>query len=389
MSEAEAPPVATDPPPLVKSKCEQCNIHDAKYKCPGCLLQTCSLPCSKQHKISSGCSGERDKAKFVKRAEYDANTLMSDYGFLQDLARDCTNLSHDAEERGVKGRQPPGVVLNRAQKNIVARAKSERQVYIRYMSPGIQRHKVNKTLWASSRSRLVWTVEIVVPEIGAGLNKWIETGFHDVCRVGDLWTRLLQSTRGTRRADADGIDEAQPRKRARNDPVRIQLTSDDGVEHPFSSAIPLELLQTLKSDFGQTPLEDLVWLIRVQDTPANKPTFCKVNPSEPLYTQLRYQTVLEFPTIYVYKQAPTEIGGHVVTIEEPHVASTETEVDTKSDLPITEVVSGGEPMAEEACAGEPMVEEACAGEPTAEEACEGEPTAEEACASEPTEPPPA
>ncbi|KAJ2096044.1 hypothetical protein IW146_010433 [Coemansia sp. RSA 922] len=257
------------------------------------------------------------------------------------------------------------------------------------MSPGIQRHKVNKTLWASSRSRLVWTVEIVVPEIGAGLNKWIETGFHDVCRVGDLWTRLLQSTRGTRRADADGIDEAQPRKRARNDPVRIQLTSDDGVEHPFSSAIPLELLQTLKSDFGQTPLEDLVWLIRVQDTPANKPTFCKVNPSEPLYTQLRYQTVLEFPTIYVYKQAPTEIGGHVVTIEEPHVASTETEVDTKSDLPITEVVSGGEPMAEEACAGEPMVEEACAGEPTAEEACEGEPTAEEACASEPTEPPPA
>ncbi|KAJ2029089.1 hypothetical protein H4S03_007566 [Coemansia sp. S3946] len=305
MSEAEAPPVATDPPPLVKSKCEQCNIHDAKYKCPG------------------------------------------------------------------------------------SRAKSERQVYIRYMSPGIQRHKVNKTLWASSRSRLVWTVEIVVPEIGAGLNKWIETGFHDVCRVGDLWTRLLQSTRGTRRADADGIDEAQPRKRARNDPVRIQLTSDDGVEHPFSSAIPLELLQTLKSDFGQTPLEDLVWLIRVQDTPANKPTFCKVNPSEPLYTQLRYQTVLEFPTIYVYKQAPTEIGGHVVTIEEPHVASTKTEVDTKSELPITEEVCAGEPMAEEACAGEPMVEEACAGEPTAEEACEGEPTAEEACASEPTEPPPA
>ncbi|KAJ2103724.1 Box C/D snoRNA accumulation [Coemansia sp. RSA 922] len=324
---------------------------------------------------------------------------MSDYGFLQDLARDCTNLSHDAEERGVKGRQPPGVVLNRAQKNIVARAKSERQVYIRYMSPGIQRHKVNKTLWASSRSRLVWTVEIVVPEVGTGLNKWIETGFHDVCRVGDLWTRLLQSTRGTRRADADGIDEAQPRKRARNDPVRIQLTSDDGVEHPFSSAIPLELLQTLKSDFGQTPLEDLVWLIRVQDTPANKPTFCKVNPSEPLYTQLRYQTVLEFPTIYVYKQAPTEIGGHVVTIEEPHVASTEIKVDTKSELPITEEVSEGEPiteevcegepMAEEVCAGEPTAEEACEGEPTAEEACEGEPTAEETCASEPTVPPPA
>ncbi|KAJ2406715.1 Box C/D snoRNA accumulation [Coemansia sp. IMI 209128] len=333
MSDTEAPPVvAADPLPLAKSKCEQCNIHDAKYKCPSCLFRTCSLSCSKQHKASSGCSGERDRSKFVKRAEYDANTLMSDYGFLQDLARDCTNLSHDAEEQGVKGRQPAGTVLTRAQKNIMARAKSERQVIIRYMSPGIQRHKANKTLWASSRSRLVWTVEVVVPEIEAGLNKWIETGFHDVCRVGDLWTKLLQSGRCARQANDLG-DEAPPRKRARNDPVRIQLASDDGVEHPFSSAIPLELLQTLKSDFGQTPIEDLVWLIRVQDTPANKPTFSKINPSEPLYTQLRYQTVLEFPTVYVYKQAPAEIGGHTVTIEEPRVSSIETEVSNTPDAP--------------------------------------------------------
>ncbi|KAJ2820534.1 hypothetical protein FBU31_005192 [Coemansia sp. 'formosensis'] len=226
----------------------------------------------------------------------------------------------------------------------MAKAKSERQVYIRYMSPGIQRHKVNRTLWASSRSRLVWTVEIVVPEIGAGQNKWTESGFHDVCRVGDLWTRLLQSGRSARRADTDGAgDDVPPRKRTRNDPVRIQLTSDDGVEHPFSSSIPLELLQNLKSEFGQIPLEELVWLIRVQDTPANKPTFCSINPSEPLYTQLRYQTVLEFPTIYVYKKAPTEIGGHVVTIEESRVSNAETEVVNAPDLPTTE----------EACVSEP------------------------------------
>ncbi|KAJ2494285.1 Box C/D snoRNA accumulation [Coemansia sp. RSA 2052] len=335
MSEAEALPVADLPP--TKSKCEQCNDHDAKYKCPGCLLRTCSLACSKQHKASSGCSGERDKAKFIKRAEYDANTLMSDYGFLQDLARDCSNLAHDAEERGVKAesrgrhQQPlpssngssSGIVLNKAQKNVVARAKSERKVHIRYMSPGIQRHKVNRTIWAASKSRLVWTVEIAVPEIAAGSNKWIESGFHDVCKLGDLWSRLLLSGRSSRQANVDSCTDEAPRKRARNDSVRIQLTSDDGVEHPFSSAIPLELLQSLKAEYSQISPEDLVWLIRVQDTPANKPTFCKISPNEPLYTQLRYQTVLEFPTIYVYKQAPVEIGGHVVTIEESRTASVE------------------------------------------------------------------
>ncbi|KAJ2322688.1 hypothetical protein GGI00_005853, partial [Coemansia sp. RSA 2681] len=152
---------------------------------------------------------------------------------------------------------------------------------------------------------------------------WIESGFHDVCKLGDLWSRLLLSGRSSRQTNADGCTDEAPRKRARNDAVRIQLTSDDGVEHPFSSAIPLELLQSLKAEYGQISPEDLVWLIRVQDTPANKPTFCKISPNEPLYTQLRYQTVLEFPTIYVYKQAPVEIGGHVVTIEESRIASVE------------------------------------------------------------------
>ncbi|KAJ2742388.1 Box C/D snoRNA accumulation [Coemansia sp. BCRC 34301] len=339
MSEAEAQPVAELPP--TKSKCEQCNDHDAKYKCPGCLVRTCSLACSRQHKASSGCSGERDKAKFVRRAEYDANTLMSDYGFLQDLARDCTNLAHDASECGVKtdkgkhplasNGSPPGIVLSKAQRNIVAKAKSERHVHIRYMSPGIQRHKVNRTIWATSKSRLVWTVEIAVPEIAPGPNKWIESGFHDVCKLGDLWTRLLLSDRGPRLADADGSADEAPRKRARTDSVRIQLTSDDGVEHPFSSAIPLDLLQRLKAEHGHVPLEELVWLIRVQDMPANKPTFCKISPSEPLYKQLRYQTVLEFPTIYVYKKAPAEIGGYAVTIDEPTAKSEESEPPTQDE----------------------------------------------------------
>ncbi|KAJ2896776.1 Box C/D snoRNA accumulation [Coemansia aciculifera] len=384
MSEAETQPVA-DPLPPTKVKCEQCNDHDAKYKCPKCFYRTCSLACSKQHKASSGCSGERDKAKFVKRAEYDANTLMSDYGFLQDLARDHANLAHDAEEKGVKakGKQPSSggggpsgmAVLNRAQKNIVARAKSERQVHIRYMSPGIQRHKINRTIWATSKARLVWTVEIAVPELTEGLNKWVESGFHDVCKLGDLWSRLLLSGRSPR--PADGSVEEGPRKRARTDSTRIQLTSDDGADHPFSSAIPSELLQRLKVEYGQILPEDLVWLIRVQDTPANKPTFCKINPCEPLYTQLRYQTVLEFPTIYVYKQAPEEIAGHVVAIVEPHVPVIE-QVSASANEELEEPLAADEELEEPAAADDVCESETAeeTTEETTEETIEPPPSAD-------------
>ena len=57
--------------------CAVCMTEPPKYKCPACLTQSCSLDCSKAHKINRGCSGERDRTVFVPRAELDINQLMS------------------------------------------------------------------------------------------------------------------------------------------------------------------------------------------------------------------------------------------------------------------------------------------------------------------------
>jgi hypothetical protein len=35
--------------------CEVCTTGAAKYKCPRCFAQTCSLPCVKRHKEESKC----------------------------------------------------------------------------------------------------------------------------------------------------------------------------------------------------------------------------------------------------------------------------------------------------------------------------------------------
>lgn len=320
-----------------KEKCQICQGKPSKYKCPGCMVKTCSLACSKKHKTDSGCSGERDKTKFIKRKEYDANTLMSDYAFLQDVARDSSNLRRYAKIKSVNRTANnrsaiPVVTLNRAQKNLANRARSQRQVHIKYISSGLQRHKQNKTIWSSSNSRLVWTIEFVVPELEKETeeNKWVETGFHDVCLPGDLWTRLMNydgSNSNSSSSSATVVDKPEsestnnPRKRARLSAIRIQMPSDDDKEHPFNSSISASLLKELKSRMGHILVQDLVWLIRVQDTPANCPTFCKINPMQPLFTQIYQQTVVEFPSIYIYREVPTTIAGHDVVVEKPREAN--------------------------------------------------------------------
>ncbi|KAJ2857519.1 Box C/D snoRNA accumulation [Coemansia erecta] len=315
--------------------------------------------CSKAHKNQVKCSGKRDRAQFVKRGEYDENTLISDYNFLQDLKRDHISTLRSGKEHETKAdskrsdainrKAPVGpgnagsVVLNRAQKAIVSRAKNQRHVVIRYMSPGIQRHEQNKTLWASSKSRLVWTLELSVPEVDTKPNKWIETGFHDVCKLGDLWSRLLEYTcaESANLRDGEECDQQRAKKRQKSDVVRIQLPSDDDTEHPFRSSIYKDTLDAVKKKFENTPISQTTWLIRLQDMPANKPTFCVLDPLQPLHTQLRYQTVIEFPTIYVFREVPTVWDGYKITIQR-HMAKdtseaqkdeTENSIDTGGDNP--------------------------------------------------------
>lgn len=57
--------------------CEVCGTVAAKYKCPGCFCQTCSLVCSKQHKLDTTCSGVRSRTHFVERKQYTEQDMMS------------------------------------------------------------------------------------------------------------------------------------------------------------------------------------------------------------------------------------------------------------------------------------------------------------------------
>lgn len=63
--------------PKVPILCEECKSSPSKYKCPGCSIQSCSLPCVKSHKERTGCTGKRNQTQFVPLSQFDDNVLLS------------------------------------------------------------------------------------------------------------------------------------------------------------------------------------------------------------------------------------------------------------------------------------------------------------------------
>ncbi|KAF2319351.1 hypothetical protein GH714_014968 [Hevea brasiliensis] len=57
--------------------CEECKENPSKYKCPGCPIRSCSLPCVKAHKQRTGCLGKRLQTQFVPLSQFNDNLLLS------------------------------------------------------------------------------------------------------------------------------------------------------------------------------------------------------------------------------------------------------------------------------------------------------------------------
>ena len=49
----------------------------------GCLVRTCSLRCSQEHKRMASCNGKRAREAFVELSAYDEDTLRSDFKLLE------------------------------------------------------------------------------------------------------------------------------------------------------------------------------------------------------------------------------------------------------------------------------------------------------------------
>ena len=64
--------------------CRVCEEQEGKYRCPKCLLITCSLQCVNVHKEKFNCDGKRDRFQFVNLKEMEDKHVTSDFRFLEE-----------------------------------------------------------------------------------------------------------------------------------------------------------------------------------------------------------------------------------------------------------------------------------------------------------------
>ncbi|KAJ5900906.1 uncharacterized protein N7473_004976 [Penicillium subrubescens] len=98
--------------PLLSELCSICHINPPKYRCPRCSTRTCSLPCTRRHKLWSQCSGVRDPAAYLKRSELATEVAFDrDFNFITGIERSLERAERDVENRGIelaRGQVPQG-----------------------------------------------------------------------------------------------------------------------------------------------------------------------------------------------------------------------------------------------------------------------------------------
>lgn len=141
---------------MSSSICNICKENPWKYKCPQCGRRTCSLECSKKHKLQFDCQGKIQVTAFVDRKTLTStpHALNRDYAFLQKINRRLELTSQDDESHMVTGSSFGKRKRNHSQTKIVKNG-----VNIACLPAGMQRAKRNKSGWNPKRKKFIWTVE--------------------------------------------------------------------------------------------------------------------------------------------------------------------------------------------------------------------------------------
>lgn len=78
------------------------HINPPKYRCPRCSTRTCSLPCTRRHKLWSECSGVRDPAAYLKRKELTTESAFDrDFNFITGIERSLERAEREVDNRGI------------------------------------------------------------------------------------------------------------------------------------------------------------------------------------------------------------------------------------------------------------------------------------------------
>ncbi|KAI9721980.1 MAG: hypothetical protein M1812_001938 [Candelaria pacifica] len=368
--------------PLLSELCRICNTNPTKYCCPGCSIRTCSLACAKRHKAWYQCSGLRNPAAYVKSKDLATPAgIDRDFNFLTGIERAFDEADRDAEARGIvvgkperprpfseKGKIPRQEAIDRT-RVIVDRAPK-----------GMTREKDNKTRWIAKQKCLSWTVEWIHHDGSRELTDCLDTfGLsgryatllsmkqprekhppkrklkrkHDPgLTVNGIADPTIKSgTTLPAGGAAEPVEDAKGASESAAEPALLQpFTSakEYFVESPHVGSErkspdqyvnpPADDVQITTTDKPSKPPQkdpeappDYYFYLLRPHTTSSSLVLIPVSPSIPLREILKDRIVLEFPTIYALKHAPSALPEGFI-LESEYLGQSEAEAQELDEL---------------------------------------------------------
>ncbi|CAL9131684.1 unnamed protein product [Musa acuminata var. zebrina] len=242
MGGPESPP---NPNPKRSSLCVECGSNPWKYRCPGCSILTCSLPCVKSHKERTRCTGKRNRTEFVPLSQFDDKLLFSDYDLLEETKR-VTESAH----RLITGFGSNYRFHLPTRLRMLRNAANRRRTRLLSLPLGMSKRDKNQSRYNQKNNCIYWTVE------------W---RFHS--------TDVVLFDHGV---DEYGSISSVIEKHLAPSPWNNQLRQ-----------------------FCDISLDDLSFFIR-KNAKGTKSPYHKLNIRAPIGQQLQNTVIVEYPVIYVF-----------------------------------------------------------------------------------------
>ncbi|KAJ5980678.1 hypothetical protein N7481_007976 [Penicillium waksmanii] len=318
-----------------------------KYRCPRCSTRTCSLPCTRRHKLWSQCSGVRDPAAYLKRSELaTASAFDRDFNFISGIERSLERAERDAENRGIdlaqtaaesadaggggggeqaqntgavagQKRKHPGGGLVKGEAGFLRGAEAGGVRVVR-APRGMSRNKANGSRWHPKHKCLSWSVEWISASGEKVVRNCLETGI-----LSEAYNRAFALPKEDRpgkegkgeqkEAAPESLDQSNPPSTSEATPTTDAAKEQQQQPVPSSTSDPVEksteTTETKSPTLPIGPHRDVYFYIHRPQTKTKKPVVAPLPPSATLGSVLRERTVLEFPTIYALPDSVGKLGA--------------------------------------------------------------------------------
>ncbi|XP_016076140.1 PREDICTED: box C/D snoRNA protein 1 [Miniopterus natalensis] len=229
---------------LAMSRCETCGTEEAKYRCPRCMRYSCSLPCVKKHKAELTCNGVRDKTAYVSLQQFTEMDLLSDYRFLEDVARTADHVSRDSLLKRPLSNKHMHFMKNRARRQ---------GINLKLLPNGFTKRKENSTFFDKKKQQFCWHVKLQFPQSQA---VYIEKRVPDDKTINEILRPYIDP------------EKSDPVIRQR---LKAYIRSQTGVQI----------------------------LMKVENMQQNLVRYYELDPHKSLLDNLRNKVIIEYPTLHV------------------------------------------------------------------------------------------